>query len=230
MSKLIIEEAVRSCPQDQVLSVINATESIRDTLQRYGRAFRGCRCLVKAAGIFLVHYDSALADEALDIWALLPEIERIVAEPGKIRYELDGEWHRYTPDFLLYLRDGRRIVVEIKPLEEAYTPANQLRWEFYTTLFAQYGVIFVVLTEEQIRNPVLRANLGEICAQRSLQLTERTKAIIEQLSVDDPKRFYSLAQRAGDRRQILAALAQGVLECDLYSPLHSTLVWRAQPC
>jgi hypothetical protein len=37
-------------------------------------------------------------------------------EPFFIRYEVDGVKHYYFPDFLITLRDGRRFLLELKPL------------------------------------------------------------------------------------------------------------------
>ncbi|KUM02983.1 TnsA endonuclease N-terminal domain-containing protein [Chromobacterium subtsugae] len=63
----------------------------------------------------------------------------IIPEPFALDYELDGEAHSYTPDFLLHLRDGRRAVVEIKYQAEANTPENQRRFQVIAPLIESAG-------------------------------------------------------------------------------------------
>src|SRR6056300_1690030 len=51
----------------------------------------------------------------------------------------DGEWHNYYPDFVINTKDGRVIVVEIKPNYQKTWNINKAKWSFAQELCNKHG-------------------------------------------------------------------------------------------
>ena len=62
----------------------------------------------------------------------------------------DLRWHNYYPDFMVNTRDGRIILVEIKPHYQRKYKVNQAKWKAAEAYCAQHGYEFVVLTEKEL--------------------------------------------------------------------------------
>jgi hypothetical protein len=62
----------------------------------------------------------------------------------------DGEWHNYYPDFVVNTRDGRVIMVEIKPNWQKKFAINQAKWKFAEELCNKHGWEFKVMTENEL--------------------------------------------------------------------------------
>ncbi len=43
----------------------------------------------------------------------------------------DGNWHRYTPDFVIRRKDGKCLIVEIKNAQFEEATRNDMAREFY---------------------------------------------------------------------------------------------------
>lgn len=76
--------------------------------------------------------------------------------------DLEGRVHSYFPDYLVEFEDGRRMVVEIKPLSQTQRPINEsswvakewkknmLKWNAALQFCKANGLEFKVLTEKTI--------------------------------------------------------------------------------
>ncbi len=75
-----------------------------------------------------------------------PEVVGFVYEPLRIPYEWDGCVRYYLPDFLVRYKDGREILVEVKPLKLVDLPKNRAKID------AGHGFRFdfVVVTEDDL--------------------------------------------------------------------------------
>jgi hypothetical protein len=62
----------------------------------------------------------------------------------------DGEWHNYYPDFVVNTKDGREIVVEIKPSYQKNWAINRAKWEAAQRFCDIHGFEFKVLTEHEL--------------------------------------------------------------------------------
>jgi len=74
-------------------------------------------------------------------------------EPFFIRYVVDGIKHYYFPDFLVILRDGRRFLIEIKPLALMAYGLNNHKIEALKRFCCVCGIGCVLIH----RNPTLEA-------------------------------------------------------------------------
>lgn len=91
-----------------------------------------------------------------------PLIKRWGSECIEIPYMLGEKQHRYFPDYLVEMEDGRKILVEIKPKNQTTRPLNMncYAWEQWTKNSAKWnaakqwcdrnGLEFWILTEETI--------------------------------------------------------------------------------
>jgi len=62
----------------------------------------------------------------------------------------DGSWHNYYPDFVINTKDGRVIVVEIKPAYQKSWSLNQAKWTFAEQMCIKHHWEFKVLTEKEL--------------------------------------------------------------------------------
>ena len=62
----------------------------------------------------------------------------------------DECWHNYYPDFIVNTRDGRVIIVEIKPYYQKKYKVNRAKWAAAEEYCEQHGYEFKVLTEKEL--------------------------------------------------------------------------------
>lgn len=202
------ELAIKVCEQ------LNNPCPVRDAYHRHGHSYRGLHQSSKGVDGSLPH-ESGLSKDGLRMFDLASQVVMIVSEPFTMEYVLDGELLTYTPDYLLYLRDGRRAVVEIKWKKDADSEYNQHRFKAIREVLEAAGVLFAVLSEGILRAPTL---------QRNMSLLERHKhkvipavvvgQILGHLRIGN-MRLGELVDRIGCRHTVLAALAQGIIATDL---------------
>src|SRR5258706_10995188 len=70
-------------------------------------------------------------------------------QTARINYELDGRRRRYTSDFLIYRRDKRPLIVEVK-YERQITPWFDQLFRLVTVVCDRAGYDFLIVTERQI--------------------------------------------------------------------------------
>ena len=71
-------------------------------------------------------------------------------QPTKIDYVLEGDWHKYTPDFVVHRRGGREYV-EVKKTEVALREDSQRTFRAIAAACAAMGYGFVVADSNRIR-------------------------------------------------------------------------------
>lgn len=62
----------------------------------------------------------------------------------------DGEWHNYYPDFIVNTKDGRVIMVEIKPEYQKSWKINKCKWTRAEEFCNHHGWEFKVMTEHEL--------------------------------------------------------------------------------
>lgn len=71
-------------------------------------------------------------------------------QPGKIRYNLDGKLHTYTPDFLV-IRSNKKQIVEVKPESITSSEENIVLFRIIEPICREAGYEFIVATDLKIR-------------------------------------------------------------------------------
>jgi len=62
----------------------------------------------------------------------------------------DNKWHNYYPDFMVNTRDGRIILVEIKPYYQKSFKVNKAKWAAAEDYCKKHGYEFKVMTEKEL--------------------------------------------------------------------------------
>ncbi len=81
-----------------------------------------------------------------------PDVIRWSTEYTNIKYwdTQQNKFRRYFPDFFVEFKDGRKIVVEIKPLKNCKNINNQDKWLAAREFCKYHGYDFVIMTEKEL--------------------------------------------------------------------------------
>lgn len=94
-----------------------------------------------------VEHESHLERRFIMVALSCPVVGDIVHQPFEIWLGPD-QTHKYTPDFLVTLADGCKVVVEVKPT--VFLKKHKARLEAARTHLSGLGYPFLIATEEQI--------------------------------------------------------------------------------
>jgi len=199
-----------------IQELLDSTTPVREAFHLHGCSYRGYFPSNKGVHGLPISFESGLAHDALRLFELAPEVTLVVPEPGCLHYRLNGKASSYTPDYLLHLRDGSRAIVEIKYAIEAERPANQARFQRIGQLAEQAKALFAVLTERQLRPPILQRNLSLLESHRHLPVSRQAQERLFHRLRTAEATLGSLAIELG-RGTVLAAIAQGVITTNFRS-------------
>jgi hypothetical protein len=177
------------------------------TTRQFGREVIGKKGVFHTAkGGVWIHTDSTYEMARLEQLEALPRVARIDRCRDRIKYEFCGKLKTYIPDFTIELQDGTVIVEEVKPnrwVSDSKVRAKVLAAEAY---YANTGVIFRVVSEEDIGRENLQSALKNYHEGRSPEyvasLAERQRIRHNELQRGFTKRWQSSAtpeQKAAKR-------------------------------
>jgi hypothetical protein len=113
--------------------------------------------------------------DALFIMEFARGIRRFEEQPISVEYPLNGRIRRYTPDFGIEWKDGRRWFVEVKPSEKLAEPRTAEKFDALARWFSSKGDHLLVLTEKEIRRPIRLSQIRDlVSAASTAPLTEVT--------------------------------------------------------
>lgn len=121
-----------------------------------------------------IRYMSSWEKKAFNFLDFHPGIEKISSEPFGIEYlHPDGKIHRYYPDLLVKTKNGKKFLVEIKPLEQTIPPKqpkrltkkaqenyikafetfqiNTSKWNSAREFCSKNNLEFIILTEKELQ-------------------------------------------------------------------------------
>jgi hypothetical protein len=80
-------------------------------------------------------------------------VEYWTTEPFPIPYisPKDGQIHRYFPDVLLKLTNGKKLLIEIKPNNQKSNPINIAKWEAAKEFCKLHNLEFRVFSEDELK-------------------------------------------------------------------------------
>jgi hypothetical protein len=87
-----------------------------------------------------IYYDSELEMSFYKTLEHSSLIKRYVEQPFEIEYNLDGQTRNYYPDVLVYLNDGRCVVIEIKPVFYMALWKNVVKYESLRGFCNKHGL------------------------------------------------------------------------------------------
>jgi hypothetical protein len=170
-------------------------------------------------------FHSFLELDALCLIDLTLWIVAIHAQPRSFEYRLDGERHKYTPDLIALLADGREFALEVKYYDDACSPKNRARWPAIKAALAHEGLGLKILTDRHIRKEPRYSNTIDLQAYRTMRpeeggLASRIDEALcktKQLTLRDIFRNSNDAQFAHDT--VMALIVHRHLWVDLDLPI-----------
>lgn len=153
-----------------------------------------------------VHHESSLERRFIMVALSCPVVRDIHHQPHEIDLTLgSGETCRYTPDFLLHLIDGSKVIVEVKPAK--FVPQHNMKLDAAKAAFKLEGFEFEVVTDDMIDGCGLssRAMLLMRYGRLSFSLAEAKKCRTE------------LESRCDGSASVRDLMANGV---------HEELIWN----
>lgn len=165
-----------------------------------------------------VHWDSQLERAVCHRAELDPSIAWFREQPLTLRYRDrdDNKLRRYTPDFEFRMRDGRILIVEVKPLKRLLSESR--RFLTIHQELAAAGYEFVAVTDENFSDRHTNENISllaqysglyeDACAFYQSQRQELRKA----------ETFRELHNHCG-LKLAYALIAHGFVDIDLHTSL-----------
>jgi len=171
----------------------------------------------------LVHYEGLLERDAIYLFETSPLIESYAEQPERIHFPDGNKLRRYTPDFVLDLHDGRRVLVEIKPARCLQQPDVRHKLDCVATELERTGQAFLVLSEADLRQQPRLDNLKWIYQHAS----KRIVSFLQSRTAIDPMvdRFPMTLRAASPALaehciEPFGLLLDGWLQCDLSEPIN----------
>ncbi len=143
-----------------------------------------------------IEYESQLERTFVHIALTCSAVKKIAHQPFKIEYELGGKALEYTPDFLCTLKDGTKVVVEVKP--EKFVKKDRAKFEKAKAILAKSNIPFAICTDKQLRKGKTAANAALILRYARAQIPDsvRSRALTFAGSHDTPLSLLLLTAEA----------------------------------
>lgn len=204
---------------DTAYATINQPRA-RKVVSRRTRRVVGYFCSVKAAA--LVPWESQLEFDFLRLIEVDNSIRTYRSQPESLRYQMDGERHRYYPDFRIEYWDGRTEVVEVKMAEKAAKPEMQELFGIVGELFWKRRIRYRVVTEDDIRQEPLLSNAKALL---NLRMVKPSKEVVFRVarafSQSQPATLGELEEALGAspglREQLYSLAMRNGFDLDLHS-------------
>lgn len=98
----------------------------------------------------LIEWESHLERSCIYASIALWVVKKVVHQPFRVPIHLNDRECSYYPDFAVTLLDGTEIVIEVKP--KKFVEENALRFNQAADWLSSRGIVFVVLTEIELRH------------------------------------------------------------------------------
>jgi len=116
--------------------------------ERFGRSISGLHQSQKLKRD--VPFMSLYEERAFQILDSLPEVETYLEQPFAIPYRFGEQEHRYVPDILVFLSNGSRVLIEVKPASRLESQRIQAKHAAAAEFCAMQGMFFLIWTEQEL--------------------------------------------------------------------------------
>lgn len=187
---------------------------VRKVVTRSGRKYKGLFPSKKLCR--MVEWESLLERDAILLFEFSPGVVSYQEQPELIMYELDGELHRYFPDFEVILKSGEIFHFEIKPAIKLKDSAMVKKYKAIIERYESVGGNFSLLLDNRIRVEPRLTNLKRLAtaqhnpADYKVLLEEATKLV----TIDPTFAVLTLSSVFG-LSHVITLLGKGDLCCDL---------------
>ncbi|MDR9748544.1 TnsA endonuclease N-terminal domain-containing protein [Paenibacillus taichungensis] len=147
----------------------------------------------------MIHWDSFLERDYIRLADFDQDVHELYHQPLCIHYMQNGKRLRYFPDFKVILKNGKTLIVEVKPFELLDDPKNQIKFEVGRRYCEEKGWLYQVFTEREIRPGELQQNLS-ILRRVKLHRTDPVilKFLLDEFSKCDEIDLISFRNRCSD--------------------------------
>ncbi|HEV2881376.1 MAG TPA: TnsA endonuclease N-terminal domain-containing protein [Pyrinomonadaceae bacterium] len=171
-----------------------------------------------------IWWESPLERDYIYLLEFDPDVMSYEEQPLHIEYYIDGKKHRYTPDFFVRRAD-KRIVVEVKPEEEAFKEKYQHLFRTASYICARNGYEFVVVTNTMIRVQPQLDNIKLLTKYQRVPIDDPQYQLVcyelfaenHETSLGAVMEFF--ASRNISKQTIYSLLYWGILSVDLMLPI-----------
>jgi len=174
----------------------------------------------------MVWWESQLERDYFYLLEIDPDVISYQEQPLKIRYYLDGEPHRYTPDIRVIRLNGKEIV-EVKLKEVAEKEEYVQLFKRVDPICRAKGYEFVVATEETIRIQPRLDNIKLIYKYAKATVTSEHQILLysifsgqESLSLGEIINGFNARQIS--QNVVYALIYHGILSVDFTQPIGKT--------
>lgn len=129
-------------------AAVQAREAEFSPYVRFGRSVRGTHLSPKLGRP--VNFMSLYEKKAFEILDLMQIISGYEEQPFNLPYSYEGNRCTYIPDVLVYLADGRKVLLEIKPESRLESRRVQAKHAAAQAFCRSKGMFFMVVTETQL--------------------------------------------------------------------------------
>lgn len=200
---------------------------MEDELRRIPLSRRSHVTGFQAIATGMTEHESALERDFVTLASFMDAGAVMTAQPVTIRFEHEGRWRRYTPDFRVDWSDGRSEIIETK-----YHADLRAGWTRFRPAFAAArnwargnGARFRIVTERSIRGPRLdtaKRLLPLRSAPVDMVLAEQTVAHARSHAVSFGDLVDALpTSREAGLAAVWRLIARGALVVDLTMPIAS---------
>ncbi|MBW9335673.1 hypothetical protein FEE59_19350 [Herbaspirillum sp. RU 5E] len=176
-----------------------------------------------------IEYESQLERRFLLQTLVLPMVKRVVHQPFRIEYIEDGAPRTYVPDFLVLLKDGTKVVIEIKPRK--FLKKHRAKLIEAQRLLANNDIPFLVITDWEIDDGIKVENASFLLrfARGSASLEAKQQCLDTIMSAPSGLSIDALSQISGlPQKDILHFIGRTVLSIDLSEPITGTTIVHIQ--
>lgn len=175
----------------------------------------------------MIHWESQLERDAVLLFEFSPGILAYREQPIRIHYSLDGKTRRYTPDFEVTLHTSDVHFIEVKPLEKTLDPEESNRLRRIQEHFERDGNTLRIITEIDIRQPVLLENLRVLFRYRRAALCAFDQRMArKRFNSADAITFRDAATLIGGDQEVWHLIDQEILTCDLRNEITSKTILK----
>ncbi|MEO3432311.1 TnsA endonuclease N-terminal domain-containing protein [Inquilinus sp. CAU 1745] len=197
-----------------------ASRPVRRVVTKRTKRVVGYLSSVKMRG--LVPWESQLEYDCLRLMEVDNSVDAFFAQPEMLPYRHEGIMRRYYPDLYVEYGDGRAEMVEVKYQADADDPDNAELFAVFAAAYAERGINYRVMTENDVRRQPLLTNVTIMLEDRDRAPNERLKLrVAEAFAVRRPSTLGDLEATLGfepERRGDLYGMAiRGHFEIDIES-------------
>lgn len=177
-----------------------------------------------------VAWESQLEKKACLLFEFSPIVTSYREQPITISFPSGECIRKYTPDFELQLNTGQRIYVEVKPASKLADDELRAKFRDIDAFWQQHGCYFIVITDEELNQPVRQSNLSLLRPYLSRTCSgDLIKKLRSALSPQDVISLEELAEFTGSLSSAYTLLAHSHITFDLDQPIELNSLLTTKP-